>query len=245
MTPCLTRLQFPGSPHIMHTRHIRVWDLPTRLCHWLLVALVLAAFVTGQLGGGLLQWHGRFGLAMLGLLSFRVVWGFLGSTYARFPHFFPWPGRVLAYLRGQWHGVGHNPLGALSVLALLGLLALQTVTGLFASDDIAFQGPLQALVSADTSAWLTRIHRLNINLLIALMSLHVTAILFYTLVKKDNLVKPMFTGLKEVEESQAQPAQGGGFLPFLIALSLALAVVAIASGIFIPLPPPLPPAPAW
>ena len=229
----------------MTKQRIRVWDLPTRLFHWLLVALVLAAVITGQLGGALIPWHGRIGLAILGLLVFRLLWGFMGSTHARFRDFFPGPGRLLAYLRGQWRGVGHNPLGALSVLALLGILSLQAVTGLFANDDIAFQGPLTVLVDGETSQWLTRIHRLNFNLLLALVGLHIGAILFYTLVKQDNLVKPMITGLKEVEDPLAQPARGGGLVPFLIAVILSSAVVAAASGAFIAPPPPPPDPPAW
>ena len=229
----------------MTKQRIRVWDLPTRLFHWLLVALVLAAVITGQLGGALIPWHGRLGLAILGLLGFRLIWGFIGSTHARFYNFFPGPGRLLAYLRGQWRGVGHNPLGALSVFALLAILGLQAITGLFANDDIAFQGPLTALVDAEFSQWLTRIHRLNFNLLLALVGLHVNAILFYTLVKKDSLIKPMITGLKEVEEPQIQPARGGGILPFLIALMLASALVAAATGVFIEPTPPPPEAPAW
>ncbi len=229
----------------MNKRQIRVWDLPTRLFHWLLAALVLAAFITGQIGGGLIQWHARLGLTILGLLTFRLVWGFIGSTHARFFNFVPGPGRLVAYLRGRWVGVGHNPLGALSVLALLGILSLQALTGLLANDDIAFQGPLTSLVGAETSQWLSSIHRTNISILIALVSLHIAAILFHTFVRKESLVKPMFTGLKEVNDPQARPAQGGGLLNFLIALVLALVVVASAMGFFIEPPLSPPPAPAW
>jgi hypothetical protein len=109
----------------MNRQRIRLWDLPTRLFHWLLVILVLASFISGKIGGNAMDWHGKFGLAILGLLTFRLVWGIVGSTYARFASFFPTPASVLAYLRGQWRGVGHNPLGALSVFGLLVLLAFQ------------------------------------------------------------------------------------------------------------------------
>ncbi len=180
----------------------------------------------------------------MGLLSFRLTWGFCGSTHARFSDFVPGPGRLLAYFRGSWRGLGHNPLGVLSVLALLGILGLQAVTGLFANDDIAFQGPLNLLVDAEVSQWLTRIHRLNFDLVLVLTGLHVAAILFYTLVRKESLIMPMITGMKEVEEPQAQPASGGGFWSFLLALILALAVVVAASGVFIA-PPTSPPAPVW
>ena len=109
----------------MSTRTIRIWDLPTRLFHWLLLLLVVASFVTGWVGGNLIEWHARAGIAITGLLAFRLVWGFVGSTYARFAHFVPGPGRLLTYVRGQWRGLGHNPLGALSVLALLAILIFQ------------------------------------------------------------------------------------------------------------------------
>jgi len=225
---------------------IRVWDLPTRLFHWLLAALMVAAFVTGQLGGDLMAWHGRLGLAIIGLLVFRLVWGFVGSTHARFANFFPRPATVVAYLRGQWRGLGHNPLGALSVFGLLVVVAIQALTGLFANDDIAFQGPLAVLVAGDTSLWLTSIHRIMVNLLLLLVGLHVAAVLFYTWVKRDNLVLPMITGTKVVADPQAQPAVGGGLIPFLIALLVALGVVALAAGVLIePPPPPPPPAPEW
>ena len=118
---------------------IQIWDLPLRLYHWLLAVAVSAAIVTGELGGGLIDWHGRIGLFVLGLLVFRLLWGFVGTTHARFSQFFPTPGKLLAYLKGQWQGHGHNPLGALSVLALLGVLATLVGAGLFANDDIAFQ----------------------------------------------------------------------------------------------------------
>ena len=224
---------------------IRVWDLPTRLFHWLLVALMVAAFVTGQLGGDLMPWHGRLGLAVIGLLVFRLIWGFVGSTHARFTNFFPRPATVAAYLRGQWRGLGHNPLGALSVFGLLAIVAIQALTGLFANDDIAFQGPLAVLVAGDTSLWLTSIHRIMVNLLLLLVGLHVAAVLFYTWVKRDNLVLPMITGTKVVADPQAQSAVGGGPVPFLIALLVALGVVALAAGVLIEPPPPPPPAPEW
>ena len=228
------------------TKHsILVWDLPTRLFHWLLVALMVAAFVTGQLGGDLMPWHGRLGLAIIGLLAFRLVWGFVGSTHARFASFLPRPATVMAYLRGQWRGLGHNPLGALSVFGLLAIVAIQALTGLFANDDIAFQGPLAGLVEGAISLWLTSIHRLSVNLLLALVGLHVAAVLYYTWVKRDSLVLPMITGTKVVADPLAQPAKGGGFIPFLLALLVALGVVALAAGILIEPPPPPPPAPEW
>jgi len=226
-------------------RPILIWDLPTRLFHWLLVALMAAAFLTGQLGGDLLIWHGRLGLAIIGLLAFRLVWGFIGSTYARFANFLPRPATVAEYVRGRWRGLGHNPLGALSVFGLLTLIAIQAGTGLFANDDIAFQGPLSALVAGTTSQWLTSIHRLNVALLLALVGLHLAAILYYTWFKKDSLVLPMIRGIKFVEDPLAQSAAGGGTFPLLFALVLAMGILALAAGVMIEPPPLPPPAPEW
>lgn len=230
----------------MNSKKIRVWDLPTRSFHWLLVLAVLGLIVTGKVGGNLIDWHGRIGVGLAGLIAFRLVWGVVGSTYARFGQFFPTPARISAYLRDGHRGVGHNPLGALSVLALLGLLTVQLLTGLVANDDIAFVGPLFDLVGRDLSNVATGWHKAVVNLLILLVVLHIAAIVFYVRVKKDNLVKPMLTGWKEVADGET--AQGGGWLALLIALVIAGLAVYLASGAWLPEPPPPPPAvetPAW
>lgn len=228
----------------MKTFSVRVWDLPLRVFHWALVVLVVFSFVSGMLGGGLIKWHGWSGLAILGLLVFRLVWGLVGSTYARFAVFLPTPARMLSYLSGTWSGLGHNPLGALSVVALLGILIWQAGTGLVSNDDIAFEGPLYALVSKSTSDWLSGLHRQMFWWIIGLVVLHIGAILFYALVKKDNLVKPMLTGVKEVSDPQAKPAVGGGVVAFVLAVAIAAAIVWIAAGGLLS-PPPPPPVADW
>ncbi|NWO05443.1 MAG: cytochrome b/b6 domain-containing protein [Alteromonadaceae bacterium] len=217
---------------------IRLWDLPTRLFHWLLVLAVIGSVATIKLGSSWMDWHERFGLAVIGLLSFRLVWGVAGSTYARFTRFVRGPGAVMAYLRGQWQGVGHNPLGALSVLALIGLFGFQATTGLFSNDDIAFDGPLASLVSSDWSSTLSSWHRQAEWYLYGLVALHVLAVMFYTHVKKDNLVRPMITGRKPVETEQAEDAKGGGWLAFVVAVAIAAGVVWVANGGLVPPPPP-------
>ena len=237
----------------MNTQRIRLWDLPTRLFHWLLTILVVAAIVTGKTGGNAMVWHGRIGLCILGLLVFRMVWGLLGSTYARFSSFLPTPASIAAYLRGQWHGLGHNPLGALSVLGLLALIAVQVGTGLLANDDIAFRGPLSDLISKEFSDKLSGYHRLAINGLIAMIVLHVCAIVFYAHVKKDNLVKPMISGWKTITAEQAvhvRPIRGGGWVAFCISLIIALLAVYAATGAWLAepqpeSPSPVQPAPGW
>ncbi|HEY0843900.1 MAG TPA: cytochrome b/b6 domain-containing protein [Noviherbaspirillum sp.] len=222
----------------MNATRIRLWDLPTRLFHWLLAASVIGAIVTGQLGGNLIEWHGRLGVLIVGLLVFRLVWGIVGSTYARFAQFMPTPSKIRAYLRGEWRGEGHNPLGALSVLALLGLLLAQAVTGLVANDDIAFYGPLYELAGRELSNRLTGLHHLMSNALMALAALHVAAIAFYLVGKKRNLVRPMVTGWKEATEGES--AAGGGLIPALFALACAAGAIYGASGAWMPEPPPPP-----
>jgi len=230
----------------MNSKRIRLWDLPTRLFHWLLVLSVAAAIISGQIGGNFIDWHARIGLFIVGLVVFRLVWGVAGSTYARFAHFFPTPTKVKAYLNGDWKGVGHNPLGAFSVFGLLGLLAFQVTSGLFANDDIAFVGPLADLIGKDLSNRLTGLHHLAANFIYLLIALHVAAIVFYVRIKKDNLVKPMLTGWKDVEAGES--AKGGGVIALLLALVLAGGAVYGASGAWLPAPPPAPPAaetPSW
>lgn len=218
-----------SAPPLAETTRIALWDLPVRIFHWSLLAAVGTAIVTGQIGGEWMGAHGKAGLCIIGLVVFRIVWGFLGSTYARFSTFVPTPGQLQTYLRGQWHGIGHNPLGALSVLALLGLLALQAGTGLFGNDDIAFTGPLAALVSEALSYKLTGWHHQLSNLLYVLLGLHVAAIAFYVAIKKDNLVKPMLTGWKDVAP-HATPPRNANPLALLVSVLLALGAAYGASG---------------
>ena len=207
---------------------ITVWDLPLRLFHWLLVLAVTGALVTINLGADWMQWHGRFGLAVVGLMVFRLAWGVLGSTHSRFASFFPSPAAIGRYCRGQWQGVGHNPLGALSVYALLGLFTFQAVSGLFASDEIAFSGPLSQAVSYSTVNTLSSWHRQTELWLYLLIGLHLLAILAYQLGGRQ-LLGPMLHGKVETIEAPEQP-RGGGAGAFVVALLIALAVVWLANG---------------
>jgi len=237
----------------MSLERIKLWDLPTRLFHWLLVILIIAAVVTAKIGGNAMDWHGRIGLSILGLIAFRLVWGFIGSHHSRFVNFIPTPASVRGYLRGHWQGIGHNPLGALSVLALLVLISAQVLTGLFSNDDIAFNGPLFGLISKELSDQLTGVHKLSINVLIALIVLHLGAIAFYTFLKKDDLVKPMITGWKDVgpnEERGAKSKKDGGVIALVVALLIALGVMYVGSGTWLPHAPrpvqsPTPAASSW
>lgn len=224
---------------------IQVWDFPLRLFHWLLALSVLGSIITGEIGGNLIDWHGRIGALILGLLVFRIIWGFVGTTHARFASFFPTPAKIVAYLKGQWHGQGHNPVGALSVFALLGVLATLVGAGLFANDDIAFQGPLFTLVGKDVSDKLSGLHALAFNVLAFLLVLHIAAIIFYARVKKHNLVVPMLTGKVTVPKDQAVSVSKAGVLRFAVALAFAGVVVwGVSSGVQQFAPASVAPAPS-
>jgi cytochrome b len=180
---------------------IRIWDLPTRLFHWVLVLLVVFSIVTAKVGGNWIDWHMRSGYCILALVLFRVIWGFAGSHHARFANFVRPPAAVLAYLREMRGGgaathAGHNPLGAFSVIAVLVVLFLQASTGLFANDSISSEGPLARLVSSGTSDLLTRVHKINQYAIFALIALHLGAIGYYYFAKRENLLMPMVTGDK-------------------------------------------------
>lgn len=187
------------------THRIELWDWPLRLFHWLLVTAVSFALVTGKVGGDWMVWHGRAGIAIVGLLAFRLIWGFVGSTHARFVHFVPTPTAIVHYLRGIWFGVGHNPLGALSVIALLTVLGFQAGSGLVSNDDIAFTGPLASLIAESRSLQLTNWHHQVGNGLLVLIGLHVAAIIGYRIVKKANLVPAMIHGQKDVPRHVPAP----------------------------------------
>ncbi len=209
---------------------IRVWDLPTRLFHWLLAAAVVGLVITANVGGNWMHWHLRLGYAVLTLLLFRLVWGFVGGHWSRFGSFLYAPSTVLAYLRGRGkpeHRVGHTPLGALSVFALLLILLAQVSTGLMSDDEIAFFGPLVRFVSGDTVALATSYHK-NVGkfIVIALVVLHVVAIGFYKWVKKDNLVRPMVVGDKQVAAHLAVPQARDSAASRV----LALVVLALSGG---------------
>jgi cytochrome b len=173
------------------TTKIRVWDLPLRLFHWSLLTCVIGAFVSVKIGGDAMRWHFYFGYAILTLMMFRIVWGFVGSRYARFATFEPNPAAAWRTLRGTVaSSFGHNPAGALSVYAFLLSLSFQALSGLFSNDDIASEGPWVIKVSKELSDQITGWHKLNEKILIALVVLHLAAIAYYHFVKKEHLEGP-------------------------------------------------------
>jgi cytochrome b len=196
-------------------RPIRIWDLPTRLFHWLLAGCFFGLVVTGSMGGNAMVWHFRLGYAVFTLLLFRLVWGFVGGRWSRFSAFVYAPRTIVAYLGGQGrpeHTAGHNPLGALSVFAMLAFLAAQVGSGLFSDDEIAFAGPLTRFVSSATVSLATTYHKdIGRLVLFALVALHIVTILVYRWKKKENLVTPMVSGDKDIADaSEVLPSRDDG-----------------------------------
>jgi cytochrome b len=214
---------------------LRVWDLPTRLFHWTLALCVVASIVSARIGGNAMVWHFWLGYTAFALLAFRLAWGVVGGHWSRFRTFVRAPTTVLRYLRGQGradqhHEVGHNPLGALSVLALLALLCAQVGTGLFADDDIASTGPLISFVSEASSHALTRWHKgVGQWLIIGLLLLHVGAIGYYLIGQRRNLVRAMLSGDKSVDATQSAPAAVDNARTRLLALLLFAGCVGLVA----------------
>ena len=208
------------------TTRIKVWDLPTRLFHWVLVLTIFASWYSMKIGGlaafsaknfgtdpflSDAEVHGWFGMAALILIVFRIGWGLIGSTTARFTNFIKGPGAVIGYLKASKAGehplhAGHNPAGGLMVVALILLIGVQGAMGLFANNDIMFDGPLMRLVGKDMSDYLTFLHKQWFYVLLGLIALHVAAVLFYKFVKKDDLITPMIVGKKDWPDAAPTPS---------------------------------------
>jgi cytochrome b len=202
---------------MMDTVPVRIWDLPTRLFHWTLLIGIAFSWFCAEVGGNWMEWHERSGIFLLALIVFRMVWGVIGSDTARFAQFVTSPVRAVKHLREltsketAFH-TGHNPLGAWMVVALVGIVLFQAVTGLFATDDIATEGPLSGMVSGDTSKWLTTVHHWVFNVILLLAAVHVVTVLYYRFFKRTNLIKAMVVGKADWPASQSPPA-GLRFMP--------------------------------
>ncbi|MET0660588.1 MAG: cytochrome b/b6 domain-containing protein [Steroidobacteraceae bacterium] len=208
----------------------RVWDIPTRLFHWLTVVLLALSWWTAENHN--LEFHRYSGYALLGLLCFRLYWGFFGSTTARFAHFLRGPSRTLRYVRKlfarehQPAAPGHNPLGAWSVLILLLLVGAQIGLGLFAVDvDGIESGPLSAVVSFDTGRRCAELHESVFNALLIFSALHVLAVLFYWIVPRRNLIASMIHGKARADEVIDEPLMFASFSRAVIGVLLAVAIV--------------------
>lgn len=203
------------------TAEVAIWDLPIRLFHWLLVALIGLSWWSAE--NHFDDIHIWSGIAVLTLLLFRILWGFFGSSTARFASFVRGPKGVVGYLQGTWKGIGHNPLGALSVIALLGVVGIQVGLGLFASDeDGLMQGPLANLIGFDAQEAVAELHEDLFNVLLVLAALHVAAIIFYRMRGK-KLLRPMITGRGEIHGG-IEPMRPGKWWAALLCLAVAIGI---------------------
>ncbi len=211
-------------------RDVPVWDLGVRVFHWALVILVITSFVTAKIGGNAVTYHAWSGYSILTLLVFRILWGMVGGTQARFASFIRGPGAVIAYMKGMFKRaghqstLGHNAVGALSVVAMLLALLFQAVSGLFVNDDIAFEGPLYKWAGKELSDKLMSLHHLNEKVILALVVLHLAAILFYFLYHKENLLRPMINGVKRVKGAVAESRHGSTTLAIALLAACAIGV---------------------
>ena len=213
------------------SRH-RIWDLPTRTFHWALLVCFVGAI--GSVKAGQMQAHLVFGSSLLTLVLFRILWGFVGSQTSRFRFFLPSRKSILACLRVFFQKnnphIGHDALGALATLALLAIFLLTPLAGLFANDDLLFEGPLAALVSTSLSNYLSYIHKQLAEIAIVLVSLHIAVVLFNQFYKKDDLISPMLSGNKNLPPRLALQAKTLRFVPHRRAiLCLAVAAAVLAS----------------
>ncbi len=205
--PSMTTTTADATDNISaHGQKSQVWDIFVRLFHWALVFFIGFAWWTGEQGGEWMQWHMRCGYAVLGLVIFRLLWGFAGSFYARFRQFIYSPKTTLQYLgsllqRKEPVYAGHNPLGGWAVVLLLLLCAFQAGSGLFANDDIFTEGPLVHLVGYDLSIEITKWHKTMFNVLLAVIAVHVVGVIYHQRFRKEPLVQGMITGQKPVAEA--------------------------------------------
>jgi cytochrome b len=198
-----------------------LWDLPVRLVHWLLAILVV--FSWWSVHNDHIDWHIWSGISILTLLLFRLLWGFVGSSTARWSSFVRGPRTIADYVRGKWMGVGHTPLGALSVVALFAALAIQVGLGLFAEDeDGLYLGPLSRFVSVDTSDRIRDIHELWFNVIVGLVALHLAAIIYYRL-RGQRLTRPMITGKAELPPG-TEPMRPAKWWVAIACLAVAIAI---------------------
>lgn len=201
---------------------IAVWDVPTRLFHWLLVTLIALSWWTAKKHQ--YDLHLWSGIAIVTLLIFRLLWGVFGSSTARFSTFVRGPGAIRDYLHGTWSGIGHSPLGALSVLALLAAVAVQAGLGLFSSDeDGLLIGPFSHFLSNDRSEELAELHEDFFNVLLVFIAVHVAAVFFYLLFRRQNLIRPMITG-KAALDPDTQPMRPGRGWVAILCLVAALGI---------------------
>jgi len=210
----------------MKKKHL-IWDLPLRLFHWAFAATVFGSWYTANQGSDLIEIHIKLGFFALALLVFRILWGLIGPKYARFSQFIPSPKSLYLYLSNPKEKIatpGHNPLGALMVVLMILLISIQAISGLFINDDVFSSGPYYGSVSKEVEKIMAFLHHNTFDFMIAAIFLHLAAITFYWLVKKENLVLPMITGNKNAKQVKASDAIPGS----KIVLACIIAICCVA-----------------
>jgi len=222
----------PVNTQKQAARPVLVWDVPTRLFHWLVVVLVAAAYATSELNW--MGWHVRIGEMLLTLVLFRLLWGFFGSDTARFRNFMSAPAAAWQHLRHVLRReadlqVGHNSAGGWMVLLLLALLLGETLSGLYVNNDVADDGPLTQWVPASIANAITTLHTILWDALLAAVALHVLAIAVYAVAKGHNLLRPMLTGRKRLPERIRAPRQASTIRALLLLVLSATLVTLLAT----------------
>lgn len=212
------------------TKTIKVWDLPVRIFHWSLVLLFIAAYVTNALGPSYFHYHLWTGYAVIVMVSFRIIWGLVGTYHARFINFVRNPFTsvkyALATLRNkEKHYAGHNPLGAIMVVILLLTVLIQAITGLFTNDEILNLGPLYAYITDELSLKLTSLHRQLFYWILGAIFLHIAAVLLHVFFKKENLIKAMFSGKKTVKGLEQEKSIESSRILLAIIIVIVLAAI--------------------
>ncbi|WP_334039346.1 cytochrome b/b6 domain-containing protein [Alteromonas macleodii] len=215
-----------------------IWDIPTRLFHWLIVASLLAQYATVEWLENKVQWHFYIGYFTLFLIVFRIIWGFVGTQHAKFSSFITGPRKVFNYIKTLFNrhsepAIGHNPLGGWFVVVMLVLLAIQAVSGLFMTDDIFLDGPYRQLAGEETLALMNTLHHLAFDVLLYVIALHIGAVIFYSVYKKQKLVPAMVHGNKE--SATAGITDSRILRAFVVAL-IAAAAVYVAIEVYPPAP---------
>jgi cytochrome b len=226
---------------------VKVWDVGVRVFHWALTLLLVLQVVTGKLGGRWMPWHVAAGYGVLVLVVFRILWGFGGGTHARFSSFLKGPVPAYRFARRLFSReavpqLGHNPLGGWMVVAMIAAFAFQAVTGLFANDGVETEGPFATRVGLDVSDYLSRLHRIDVYVLMVLAGLHIAAVLYHWLFKKEDLIGSMVDGRKRVpaalledrraarrETPQRRIESREPSLPFIASVWRALGFLAVAA----------------
>lgn len=203
-----------------------IWDVPTRLFHWLLVLAIVGQWLTAEILEDAMQWHFYIGYFTLGLVAFRLCWGVIGTRYAKFSQFVTTPSTAISYARTMLDKnatphAGHNPMGGWMVVIMLVILLAQAISGLFMTDDIFLDGPYYSAVSQELASLMSTIHHRGFTIIQGVVLLHILAVVFYVIYKRQPLISAMIHGKKTTEEPAIAHSK------WLLALAVVVVVALI------------------